>query len=330
MRTLFLVALAGLVAQLVDGAIGMGFGVTSSTFLLLAGLGPAQASAVVHASELGTTLVSGLSHWRFGNVDWKVVLRLGVPGGIAAFTGATVLSRLSTEAAAPVMAVILVAVGANLVWRFSRGRTRREIRGKTYSGWFLAGLGTVGGFIDATGGGGWGPISTSTLLSLGRQQPRRIVGTVNTAEFLVTLGATAGFTVGLWPDLVEHAAEVVALLIGGAIAAPVAAWMVHHLNPIALGGCVGTAIVCFNLPKLGFVPGWVVLVALTAGLALTLLGVRRARRNREEASASEALASEASASEASGESELQGGEPGDGADDVDGRRDDSLLFHHAR
>lgn len=101
MLTLILIAVAGAAAQLVDGGIGMGFGVTSTTILLLAGLGPAQASAVVHTAELGTTAMSGLSHARFGNVDWKTVFRLGVPGAIAAFIGATVLSNISTDAAAP-------------------------------------------------------------------------------------------------------------------------------------------------------------------------------------------------------------------------------------
>ena len=127
MTTLLLIALAGLAAQLVDGGLGMGFGVTSTTILIaLAGLGPAQASAVVHTAELGTTLASGISHWRFGNVDWKVVRRLAVPGAVGAFAGATVLSNLSTEAAAPLTAMILSLIGVNLVWRFSRGRIRRE------------------------------------------------------------------------------------------------------------------------------------------------------------------------------------------------------------
>lgn len=118
MLTLILIALAGAAAQLVDGGIGMGFGVTSTTILLLAGLGPAQASAVVHTAELGTTAMSGLSHARFGNVDWKTVFRLGGPGAIAAFIGATVLANISTDTAVPITALILVAIGGNLIWRF--------------------------------------------------------------------------------------------------------------------------------------------------------------------------------------------------------------------
>ncbi|SMG20721.1 hypothetical protein SAMN06295981_1114 [Corynebacterium pollutisoli] len=275
MTTLLLIALAGLAAQLVDGGLGMGFGVTSTTILIaLAGLGPAQASAVVHTAELGTTLASGVSHWRFGNVDWKVVRRLAVPGAVGAFAGATVLSSLSTEAAAPLTATILSLIGVNLVWRFSRGRIRREGGGEHSRG-FLGGLGLFGGFIDASGGGGWGPVTTSTLMTLGRTEPRRIVGTVNTAEFLVTAAATLGFVIGLWDDLVANLAAVLALLIGGVIAAPIAAWLVTRTNPAALGGIVGTLLVALNLPKV--LPlGWGgVALLVVLGLALSWVGYRR-------------------------------------------------------
>ena len=275
MTTLLLIALAGLAAQLVDGGLGMGFGVTSTTILIaLAGLGPAQASAVVHTAELGTTLASGISHWRFGNVDWKVVRRLAVPGAVGAFAGATVLSNLSTEAAAPLTAMILSLIGVNLVWRFSRGRIRREGGGEHSRG-FLGGLGLFGGFIDASGGGGWGPVTTSTLMTLGRTEPRRIVGTVNTAEFLVTAAATLGFVIGLWDDLVANLAAVLALLIGGVIAAPIAAWLVTRTNPAALGGIVGTLLVALNLPKV--LPlGWGgVALLVVLGLALSWVGYRR-------------------------------------------------------
>lgn len=298
MQTLIFIALAGLAAQLVDGGLGMGFGVTSTTILiLLAGLGPAQASAVVHTAEVGTTLVSGISHWKFGNVDWKVVIRLGVPGAIGAFAGATFLSNLSLEAAAPVTAAILALIGMNLVWRFSRGRVRRKFTERPHSSGFLGGLGIVGGFIDASGGGGWGPVTTSTLLSVGRTEPRKIVGTVNTAEFLVSLAATLGFIIGLWSDLVENLAAVAALLIGGCIAAPIAAWMISRVNATVLGGFVGTAIVALNLPKVldavgwTFQGDWVIQVVLAiVGIALTLLGMRRYRANLTRALAEEAAA----------------------------------------
>lgn len=241
---------------------------------------------MVHTAEVGTTLVSGISHWKFGNVDWKVVIRLGVPGAIGAFAGATFLSNLSMEAAAPVTSAILALIGMNLVWRFSKGRVKRTFSERPHSAGFLGGLGVVGGFIDASGGGGWGPVTTSTLLSLGRTEPRKIVGTVNTAEFLVSLAATLGFMIGLWSDLMDNFAAVLALLIGGAIAAPIAAWMISRVNATVLGGFVGTLIVALNLPKvldamgLSFDGDWIIQLAIVVvGVVLTVSGVRRYRAN---------------------------------------------------
>lgn len=285
-ETLLLIAVAGLAAQLVDGGLGMGFGATSSTMLIaLAGLTPAAASAVVHTAELGTTLASGVAHTRFGNVDWRTAFAIGIPGAIGAFLGATVLVRLSTEAARPVMSLILALIGLNLMLRFARGLTQRKLADKPHSRGFLAGLGLLGGFVDATGGGGWGPVTTSTLLTAGRSEPRRIVGTVNTAEFLVTMAATLGFAVGMWNDLMANLAGVLALLAGGVIAAPIGAWVVTRMNPIALGGVVGTLIVFLNLPVvlkfLGVDSGlWAVRVAvLIVGAALSVRGVLKAREN---------------------------------------------------
>ncbi|SDL96006.1 hypothetical protein SAMN04488535_1384 [Corynebacterium mycetoides] len=304
LTTLILIAVAGLAAQLVDGGLGMGFGVTSTTILvMLAGLGPAQASAVVHTAELGTTFVSGLSHWRFGNVDWKVVAAIGIPGSIGAFAGATVLSNLSTEVAKPIMALILALIGANLMLRFSRGLTQRRSTSKPHSRGFLGGLGLFGGFVDATGGGGWGPVTTSTLLAAGRSEPRRIVGTVNTAEFFVTFAATAGFLISMWQDLVANLAAVVALLIGGVIAAPLAAWLVTRLNPILLGGFVGTLIVALNLPTVLKAIGlddnlWVVRVLVIAiGAVLCYRGAVKARANSRAASEREQLKEDLGAAE---------------------------------
>lgn len=291
MKTLILIAIAGFSAQLVDGGLGMGFGVTSTTILItLASLTPATASAVVHTAEVGTTFVSGLSHWRFGNVDWKVVAKIGVPGAIGAFLGATVLSNISTDAARPVTATILTAIGVYLLIRFSRGQVQRKVNPRPHSGGFLAGLGVTGGFIDATGGGGWGPVTTSTLLAMGRSEPRRIVGTVNTAEFLVALAATLGFVVGLWEDLISNLAAVVALLIGGMIAAPIAAWMISRINAAALGAIVGSLLMVLNGPTiLGYfgVEGPIVwglqIAAVVLGIVAAVAGVRRTRKNFMEA-----------------------------------------------
>lgn len=298
-QTLLLIALAGCAAQLVDGGLGMGFGVTSTTMLImLAGLTPAAASAVVHTAELGTTLVSGVAHWRFGNVDWKTVAAIGIPGSVGAFAGALLLTRLSMELARPVMSLILAVIGFNLMLRFSRGLTRRKAAARPHSQGFLGALGLAGGFVDATGGGGWGPVTTSALLSAGRSEPRRIVGTVNTAEFLVTSAATAGFAVGMWNDLLINLAAVGALLAGGVVAAPIAAWVVSRANPIVLGGFVGAVIVALNLPVVLAAVGldeqlWIVRVLILAiGAVLCWRGVMEARAYSKAASEREGRASD--------------------------------------
>lgn len=250
MRKFIILAIVGLAAQLVDGALGMGYGVTSTSLLLIAGLTPAAASASVHLAELGTTLVSGFSHHKFGNVDWKLTVRLGIPGAIGAFLGATVLSRLSTEAATPIMAAILLALGAYLLWRFVRiaGRAQVIRPGRLHSG-FITPLGLVGGFIDATGGGGWGPVSTTSLLVAGRTKPRTVIGSVDTSEFLVTLFASLGFLIGLGTAGI-NLGFVLALLAGGLIAAPVAAFLVSKLPAAILGTAAGGLIVLTNLRTL--------------------------------------------------------------------------------
>ncbi|MGY1640147.1 sulfite exporter TauE/SafE family protein [Geodermatophilus sp. SYSU D00703] len=245
MKTLVLLALVGLGAQLVDGSLGMAYGVTSTTLLLAIGTNPAAASATIHLAEIGTTLASGLSHWKFGNVDWRVVAKVGVPGAIGAFLGATVLANLSTEVAAPVMSLILLALGVYLLIRFTlRGVDRRHL-GKPVRKRFLGPLGLVAGFVDATGGGGWGPVGTPALLASGRMEPRKVIGSIDTSEFLVALAASLGFLLALGSQGIDFA-WVLALLIGGLIAAPIAAWLVRHVPPRMLGSLVGGIIVLTN------------------------------------------------------------------------------------
>ncbi len=245
MKTLILLALAGLGAQLVDGSLGMAYGVTSTTLLLAIGTNPAAASATVHLAEIGTTLMSGLSHWKFGNVDWKVVAKIGVPGAIGAFAGATFLSHLSTELAAPVMSLILLVLGAYILLRFTlRGIDRRNL-GKPMRKRFLGPLGLVAGFVDATGGGGWGPVGTPAILASGRMEPRKVIGSIDTSEFLVALAASLGFLFGLGGEGI-NAGWALALLIGGLIAAPIAAWLVRHVPPRLLGSLVGGIILLTN------------------------------------------------------------------------------------
>ncbi|WP_104525438.1 sulfite exporter TauE/SafE family protein [Blastococcus atacamensis] len=249
MKTLILIALAGLGAQLVDGSLGMAYGVTSTTLLLALGTNPAAASATIHLAEIGTTLASGVSHWKFGNVDWKVVAKVGVPGAAGAFAGATFLSNLSTELAAPVMSVILVSLGAYILVRFTlRGIDRRNL-GKPVRKRFLGPLGLVAGFVDATGGGGWGPVGTPALLASGRMEPRKVIGSIDTSEFLVALAASLGFLFALGSQGIDML-WVVGLLAGGLIAAPIAAWLVRYIPPRLLGSLVGGIIVVTNVRTL--------------------------------------------------------------------------------
>jgi uncharacterized protein len=245
MRKLVLLALVGLGAQLVDGSLGMAYGVTSTTLLLAIGTNPASASATVHLAEIGTTLVSGASHWRFGNVDWKVVWRIGIPGAIGAFAGATFLSNLSTATAAPLMSIILLALGLYILARFTAFDLPKTEHGKPLRKRFLTPLGVIAGFVDSTGGGGWGPVGTPAILASGRLEPRKTIGSIDTSEFLVAVAASAGFIIGIGSEGVK-ASWVAALLIGGIIAAPIAAWLVRHLPPRVLGSAVGGIIILTN------------------------------------------------------------------------------------
>ncbi|HEY9338920.1 MAG TPA: sulfite exporter TauE/SafE family protein, partial [Kribbella sp.] len=244
MRRLILIALLGSIAQLVDGTLGMAYGVTASTALLITGITPAVASASVHLAEVGTTLASGLSHWRFGNVDWRVVALIGVPGAAGAFAGATFLSSLSTESASLWVAGLLLLLGVYILVRFGTGKVRAVIEGRP-AGRFLGPLGLVAGFIDATGGGGWGPVANSALLSSGKLAPRRAVGSVNAAEFLVSVAASIGFLFGLGGKNLPFGI-VAALLIGGVLAAPLAAWLVSRLATRWLGVGVGLVLILTN------------------------------------------------------------------------------------
>ncbi len=284
MPTLIVLVVVGFLAQLVDGALGMAYGATSSTLLLAAGLSPATASASVHLAELGTTAASGVSHWRLGNVDWRTVRRIGIPGAIGAFVGAVVLSSISAELARPWMAGILLALGVYIICRYTifgvpKPRGRRYVRGR-----YLAPLGLGAGFIDATGGGGWGPAATPTILATGKYEPRKVIGSVDTSEFLVALAASIGFLLTLGSSGVAWK-YVVALLIGGIAAAPLAAWLVRYVTPALLGASVGGLILVTNTRTLfdaygvpGSVRNPVYLALATVWVAAFAIVVRRQRR----------------------------------------------------
>jgi uncharacterized membrane protein YfcA len=282
MRTLVVFALVGFGAQLVDGALGMAYGVTSTSLLLVAGINPATASASVHLAEVGTTLVAGVSHWRFGNVDWKLVLRLGVPGAVGAFLGATALSALSTENAAPYMAGVLIVLGLYVLVKFSVRPPRvATARVSPHGARFLSPLGLVAGFVDASGGGGWGPVATPALLTAGRTAPRTVVGSVDTSEFVVALAASVGFLVGLGSQVLDPF-TVGGLLLGGVLAAPVAAWLVTRIPAPVLGSLVGGIIVLTNtrtiLSALDVSTNWrVTIYAFVVGVWIAAVAIALSR-----------------------------------------------------
>lgn len=245
MQGLIILVFVGFLAQLVDGALGMAYGATSSTLLLAVGLAPATASASVHLAELGTTVAAGVSHWRFGNVDWRTVRRIGIPGAIGAFVGAVVLSSISGAVAKPWMAGVLLVLGVYILARFTILGPPR-LKGRPYVRFrYLVPLGLGAGFVDATGGGGWGPVATPTLLATGKMEPRKVVGSVDTSEFLVALAASIGFLIALGHQGVAWK-YVLALLLGGIAAAPIAAWLVQFVTPALLGASVGGLILLTN------------------------------------------------------------------------------------
>ena len=223
--------LIGFAAQMVDGALGMAFGQISSTLLVTLGVPPAAASAGVHTAETFTTAVSGISHVAHRNVDWKLFFRIAVPGVIGGVTGAYLLTQVSADAAKPLVLIYLTGLGIYLLYRGIMHRhTERQPE-------VVAPLGLVGGFLDAAGGGGWGAIVTSNLLVQG-SNPRKTIGTVNTAEFFLTVTISATFIATLgWK---AFTVATVGLLIGGVIAAPFGAMIAKKVNPDRLLTFVGT------------------------------------------------------------------------------------------
>jgi uncharacterized membrane protein YfcA len=294
-RNLIVLATVGFVAQLVDGSLGMGYGATSSSLLVLAGLTPVAASASVHFSELGTNIASGFSHWRLKNVDWPVVARIAGPGAVGAFVGATVLSALSTDWAKPIMSVILALLGLYIIIRFVIGM-RPQLK-KRFTLRFLAPLGLFAGFVDATGGGGWGPVATPALLSGGRLEPRKVIGSVDTSEFAVSAAASLGFLIGIGVSGI-YWAYAIALLVGGLVAAPLAALLVRvapaHLLGVAVGGLIVLTNVrvlfgTFDVSESARTPTYLAIVVTT--VASLYVAALRARRQAAAAGTEVALES---------------------------------------
>lgn len=236
---LILFAAIGFAAQLVDGAMGMAYGLTGTTVMLSLGYPPVTASASVHAAEVFTTGISALSHWRLGNVDWAFVRQLALPGMLGGAAGAYLLTMLPGETIAPLVSVYLLLMGGWILWK----ALRADRPGRADPPSWMVPLGLGGGFLDAIGGGGWGPMVTSTLLGHGTK-PRYTIGSVNFVEFFVTVTVSATFlgTVGLelWPI-------ILGLVAGGALAAPLAAYVAKTLPDRPLMILVGAVIMLLSV-----------------------------------------------------------------------------------
>ncbi|GMB09611.1 hypothetical protein EDD69_10651 [Thermolongibacillus altinsuensis] len=250
MKKLIIFVMIGFIAQLIDGALGMAYGVTSTTLLLTFGIAPAVASASVHLAEVVTTAASGASHLKFGNVDRDMVIKLILPGSIGAFVGACFLSNLPGDLIKPYVSLFLLTLGFYIMYRFLFLHSRqKQINHKKISSKQFIPLGLLAGFFDATGGGGWGPIATPVLLANKGIEARKVIGTVDTAEFAIAVSATLGFFISLgWEEV--NWFWVGTLMLGGLIAAPIAAWLVKIMPSHLLGVLVGGLIILTNVRTL--------------------------------------------------------------------------------
>lgn len=252
----FLFVAIGFAAQLVDGALGMAYGVISTTVLMTLGVPPAQASAMVHTAEIFTTGASGAAHaWR-RNVDWRMAARLAPAGAVGGIVGATLLSNAPVDLMRPIVSAWLALMGLVMILTALRTRQRAAAAPKG-----LIPLGLAGGFLDASGGGGWGPVVTTTLISAG-QTPRVTIGSVSLSEFIVTVAIAATFTVSLG---LGHIGDVAGLIVGGVLAAPLAASAVRIVPARVLMLIVGVLVIALSAWQihLAFDKAWAQLLAVT-------------------------------------------------------------------
>ena len=291
MKKLIILAIIGLCAQLVDGSLGMAYGVTSTSLLLMFGIAPAAASASVHLAEVVTTAASGVSHIRFGNVDKGIVKKLILPGSIGAFIGAIFLGSIPGDIIKPYVSIFLLGLGCFVIYRFLfRNNTAQQKMETNVNKKFFIPLGFIAGFFDATGGGGWGPIATPVLLSKNNLETRKVIGSVDTSEFAIAIFSSLGFFISLgWSEI--NFTWVFALMIGGIIAAPIAAWLVKIIPSNLLGILVGgmiiltnvrTLMLTFNLSPSTMVGIYAILVFLWfIGVAIVVRNLRKCKIQNE-------------------------------------------------
>ena len=237
-ETLLIFIVVGFLAQLVDGALGMAFGVISTTILVSLGVPPAAASASVHIVETFTTGASGLSHLYHRNIDWALFKRLALPGVAGGILGAYVLSNIDASFAKPFILAYLTIIGLLLIYRGFRWPPVAKDPS------IVAPLGLVGGFLDAAGGGGWGPVVTSNLLIQG-SSPRTTIGTVNATEFFLTVAVSVTFIFSL--GFAAFTQATIGLLIGGVVAAPFGALMAKKIPTRPLLILVGSILTATSI-----------------------------------------------------------------------------------
>ncbi|MDD5290998.1 MAG: sulfite exporter TauE/SafE family protein [Patescibacteria group bacterium] len=240
-ESIFFFIIFGFIAQMIDGTLGMAYGVSANTLLLTFGLSPMVASACVHTSEIFTTLASGISHFKFGNVDKKLFFSLLIPGVIGGASGAYILTEFPGDRIKPFVSAYLLLMGIRIIWKAFRKAKSQEVKKIR-----AVPLGLVGGFFDAIGGGGWGPIVTTTLVANGNH-PRFVIGSVNAAEFFVTVAESITFFVTIGSLLTQYWQVIVGLLVGGVLAAPLAAYACKRISPKKLMVVVGILIVLLSL-----------------------------------------------------------------------------------
>jgi uncharacterized membrane protein YfcA len=285
-RELIVFAIAGFAASFVDGALGMGFGPTGSSILLGSGLAPAAVSASINLAKVATGIVAAISHWRFKNIDRKLVLNLALPGCVGAVLGVTVLSNVAGATLKPILAVLLTIIGLRILLRFARAKITKENENKELEGDQVPSYNPPGVRIAALIGGvtngmigAWGPVVTPFLLHR-EVRPRYAVGSVNTAEVFVASVSAFSLLAALGRGGL-NAGVIGALLLGGIVAAPIAAWVIRYIPAKPLGIAVASLLLLTNGRELAAWSGlskgpwvWVMYAGIIGFIGLVLLATR--------------------------------------------------------